>query len=370
MNAFDAAFSLFLDFCFYFFFFLLFYCTMKVHVEDDEDRQRVSLPLLFLDNLQLLGFDQKQHASDEFFHGVSLDNRVFANEHDAVVNALAFECTSHFLFTRVDPLRSTTLFRGCWPFQDYERDSRRYRQCAREWLLALEAQSDLVGLQVPVAACDFAICSGNGFLVLMVAFSTYALQLVLDRDLADPRGKPIRLSARTNAVPLAQIAAAIPEIAKYTHQRRREFMTMTTSIAKHVAVMRQRIDTQDNDTQQGDKEDDSDVTWLDEMREDMLVMRDRQHDIYRRYRQYYGCASPYRRDSESTASTASRRASMKHRAWPPDLFTLPSLLSEMDGGAQMEAIRSFTRDRAKERGIVRTAASAKKARRQPMANTT
>ncbi|ORX42800.1 hypothetical protein DM01DRAFT_315772 [Hesseltinella vesiculosa] len=319
--------------------------------------QHSALSQVFFDNLNLLGFDRRLHAYDDIFKDLVLDEHLFshpkvaadapdaqqqANETIAN-NRLAFECTSHFLFTRLEPLRASQMFSSCWPFQYHRTDSLAYRKKARYWLQALDPC--LIGPQHMVAQCDFVRCHGDMFLLMMVSFSTYVLQTILDRDLADPRGKPIRLTQQADVASVSQatLTTAILELSKFTHQKKVDLTSFVHQTEKRAGLLKRRLDThQGIETQQpAEVTDDS---WLDSMREDMLLLRDRQHDMYRRYRQAYAGASPYQKEEQPRSRLEKPKPT---KIYAPELLILPSLLTDSDTNQQIETIKAYIRDQVR-----------------------
>lgn len=144
---------------------------------------------IFLCNLLLLGFSPKEHAAG-IFSNISFDESIFSHAN----NNKAFEATSYFLFNKLDPVRTRSTFRYCWPLTDYGRHSREYRSAAYRWLEELRRENCLPG-HVILRRSYFEDCRGERIENIMMAFSNFVLQKVLDRELTrgmcGPKGKKI-----------------------------------------------------------------------------------------------------------------------------------------------------------------------------------
>lgn len=128
----------------------------------------------FLCNLFLLSFDPHEHARG-IFSNVAVDEHMFRHAN----NNKAFEMTSHFLFEKLDPIQTRAKFHSCWPITDYSRQSREYRAIAFRWLEDL--RRCLPG-HIVLRKSYFEDCRGEKMDAIMMSFSTYVLQTVLERD--------------------------------------------------------------------------------------------------------------------------------------------------------------------------------------------
>ncbi|KAI9028171.1 HAUS augmin-like complex subunit 6 N-terminus-domain-containing protein [Phycomyces nitens] len=133
----------------------------------------------FLANLKLLGFDPQVYATGIFFN-IRFANDMFTRNAD---NNKAFEITSHFLFSKLDPVQTKKTFRDCWPITDYKRHSREYRAAAYRWLEQLKRDNYLLG-PVVLRRSYFEDCRGEHMNTIMLAFSTHVLQRTIDREIA------------------------------------------------------------------------------------------------------------------------------------------------------------------------------------------
>ncbi|KAI9491606.1 HAUS augmin-like complex subunit 6 N-terminus-domain-containing protein [Zychaea mexicana] len=136
---------------------------------------------LFTTNLQLLGFVPEKFNTG-VFRKIVFDERMFTHAN----NNKAFEATSHFLFHKLDATRSATEFAKCWPLSDtdYWRQSREYRTIAYRWLDELRIKQCLPG-RITLRKSYFEDCRGEKLYAIMLAFSTFVVQKVLDRRLAN-----------------------------------------------------------------------------------------------------------------------------------------------------------------------------------------
>ncbi|KAI9273001.1 HAUS augmin-like complex subunit 6 N-terminus-domain-containing protein [Phascolomyces articulosus] len=155
---------------------------------------------LFLTNLQLLGFVPEKFTTG-IFSKIVFDEHMFSYAN----NNKAFEATSHFLFLKLDPSRTKTEFSKCWPMTetDYRRQSREYRTIAYRWLDELRIKQCLLG-RVTLRKSYFEDCRGEKLNAIMLAFSTYVLQKVVDRRFAmkgnqeDIKPAPVRILETTS----------------------------------------------------------------------------------------------------------------------------------------------------------------------------
>ncbi|KAI8336894.1 HAUS augmin-like complex subunit 6 N-terminus-domain-containing protein [Blakeslea trispora] len=120
---------------------------------------------ILLTNLKLLGFQSQE---------IELDQHLFTRYS---INDRAFEIISHFLFSCIDPQRTTTLFESCWPIQN-QASSLKYLQLAYQWLHELRYHHEFL-LQVSVRKSTLQACHGQEMERLMMAFSTAALELAV-----------------------------------------------------------------------------------------------------------------------------------------------------------------------------------------------
>ncbi|KAI8141009.1 HAUS augmin-like complex subunit 6 N-terminus-domain-containing protein [Fennellomyces sp. T-0311] len=151
---------------------------------------------MFLQNLQLLGFDNDKHAKG-VFKKIVFDEQMFMHAN----NNKAFESTSHFLFAKLDPTRARKEFTKCWPMTEteYWRQSREYRSIAYRWLDELRLKCCLPG-QITLRKSLFEDCRGDKITAIMFALSTYVLQTEVDRrTVARPEDHPpIRILGNTS----------------------------------------------------------------------------------------------------------------------------------------------------------------------------
>ncbi|OAD67420.1 hypothetical protein PHYBLDRAFT_174110 [Phycomyces blakesleeanus NRRL 1555(-)] len=132
----------------------------------------------FLANLKILGFDPEVYATG-IFSNIRFGNDMFTRNAD---NNKAFEITSHFLFSKLDPIQTKKTFRDCWPITDYKRHSREYRAAAYRWLEQLKRDNCLLG-PVVLRRSYFEDCRGEHMNTIMLAFSTHVLQRTIDREI-------------------------------------------------------------------------------------------------------------------------------------------------------------------------------------------
>lgn len=202
---------------------------------------------LLLDNLTLLGFDLKHDASSPVFEKLIFDTTLFATS-DHNNNRRAFECLSYFLFTRLDHEQTQTRFASCWPIQDHTSTGRVFRMVTYHWLLELWEQRWLLG-PVTLRRSQFETCGdGAALLDITVSLSVLVLQTVIDRDLADPKGRPLRLLPasvdKSDDSIEDSLDEAIQALAHYCRQQKDDFATWTLEARDKVRGMQRRLDSE------------------------------------------------------------------------------------------------------------------------------
>ncbi|KAI8082741.1 HAUS augmin-like complex subunit 6 N-terminus-domain-containing protein [Halteromyces radiatus] len=212
---------------------------------------------LFLQNLDLLGFEPQRDACDQAFQHLIFDTSLYQPNTD---NTRAFECTSYFLFKKLDPVETKTKFASCWPIQEYSPLARTYRMTAYQWLVELKERQLLLG-PISLRRSYFESCPGHeAFISIMLSLSILTLQTVIDRDYADPNGKPIRLIPSYKNVgniderlPLPNenpetvqysLQTAIQALSTYVQQQKHDFIVSTNKSIANATLLKQAIDTQ------------------------------------------------------------------------------------------------------------------------------
>jgi hypothetical protein len=201
---------------------------------------------LLLDNLALLGFDPNHDASIPVFEKLIFDTTLFATS-DHNNNRRAFECISYFLFAHLDRDQTHTRFASCWPIQDHSSTGRVYRMISYRWLLELWEQRWLLG-PVTLRRSHFETCADGAALTdIMMSLSVLVLQTVIDRELADPKGRPLRLLPASVDIGYDSMEdnldKAIQALAHYCKQQKDNFSTWTLRARDRVRGLQQRLDS-------------------------------------------------------------------------------------------------------------------------------
>ncbi|ORZ18439.1 HAUS augmin-like complex subunit 6 N-terminus-domain-containing protein [Absidia repens] len=220
---------------------------------------------LLLHNLDLLGFDPKHDASSSVFQNITFDTNLFTHQADST-NHRAFECISYFLFWRLDPTQTKVKFSSCWPINEQTASGRVFRMTAYQWFLELQDQGPLSRLPI-LHRSYFETCQGDTLTYIIMCFSVLVLQTVIDRDLADPKGRPIRLTPsydtstrNSNTIqvkrapptiptgdPAAiekQLHGAIQALAHYTYQQENDFSKWVERARGKAITLKQQIDSE------------------------------------------------------------------------------------------------------------------------------
>ncbi|KAI8335130.1 hypothetical protein BC941DRAFT_431313 [Chlamydoabsidia padenii] len=183
---------------------------------------------LLLDNLNLLGFDPIQDATNPLFQHLTFDTTLFTNNTN---NDRAFECLSYFLFNKLSPDHT----RFAIPIQV----GRTYRMVAYRWLLELKEQGWLM-TSMTLRQCDFETCP-DSILGVLVSLSILVLQTVMDRELTDPSGRPLRLLPEQQVVG-NDLKMAIRSLAHYSLQQQDDFKTWVGKSRDKAMGLQRRMD--------------------------------------------------------------------------------------------------------------------------------
>ncbi|CAO3598792.1 unnamed protein product [Absidia cylindrospora] len=235
---------------------------MSLHSYED-----LSAIQLLVHNLNLLGFDPQHDASSS----VTFDTNLFTHQANSI-NHHAFECISYFLFWQLDPAQTKVKFASCWPIDEHSTSGRNFRMTVYQWLLELQDQGPLSRLPT-LHQSYFETCQGDTLTYIIMSFSILVLQTVIDRDLADPKGRPIQLTPSYNnnnmdststmnsntvqveraspTIPTGDPAAiekqlhgAIQALAHYTYQQETDFSKWVKKARGKAITLKQQIDSE------------------------------------------------------------------------------------------------------------------------------
>lgn len=107
------------------------FASISLALTPSEDHGPVLLDFhqLLFNYLRLLRFDTKSMSTK---HHIKFDKDLFK-----VPNQKAFHYVVHFLFTRLDPSKTSETFRDVWPIVDRKQEAE-FRKKVKNWLVEVQ----------------------------------------------------------------------------------------------------------------------------------------------------------------------------------------------------------------------------------------